>query len=115
MRGMPLQRLDPHVPEGDGIAVILQQKGSHCHFLFPDAAGSGAPQLNIVLDAHAVLEDGDSCVLGHISVGIESGCAQENVVGLPLKGGLAGIGERCKGAFALSMRGEKCKFCKDCP
>lgn len=88
-----LQSLNPHVPEGDGIAVVLEKKGTLCHLFFTCAAGSGPPQLDIVLDAHAVLENGDPCVLGHTSVSVKSGCPQENVVGLPFHRRLAGIGQ----------------------
>ena len=60
-----LHLFDPDVSVGNGVAVVLEEKGTFCRLLVGNAAGSGAVEFDIVLDADIVLAtDPDADRLG---------------------------------------------------
>ena len=71
--------------------MILEEERTDRGLLIGDTAGGGAIQLNVVLYAYIVLEDGDTSSFLYRAVVVEARSAEVDVVGLPLESRTAGV------------------------
>src|SRR5579871_2073805 len=76
------------------VALEHQRPGPGHLFVLAILDAGHAQKLLIVLDDYAVLNDGGARLFDHLSVGVEAGRAEEDVVGLPLARLAGGIDDR---------------------
>ena len=89
----------PDIAEADGISVILQKE---CESIGMFSIGKsfvifgvcGAGELDMIVDDNSVVENRQKGRLFKLSIGIESGTGEDDIVCLPQAWGPAGIDQR---------------------